>query len=776
MFLSLRSLFLLAFLLQGSLGMPVMQGQSSDSSHLELVQEGGHAPETAKLCSDVKNVMADVTWTYQQARHANTSIFKFCDTVRTTIDMCNKVSDVNRYTTTANDVASPLKHFPYIGPVLKVVQPILQAVSVSTKPVKNFCSIYISRLRLENFRDRCNKVEPYMNSIVSRTTLILADVELAQNLWCTCMKDDKKHVGDGRHPAMSTLVQSGCDCIAGKNGCQNQQAKFGKCTNYSKWTCAPDPAIMKWTNADHLGNKYSCIAPTVEKVSKAVNDQIRNLKVAISETINRLKSLLDWINIFKRLNFFIDMPSLKPLLDAFYAVLGPINWLAERIKWILNQKITIQMPGCEQAQTVEQLETLLQAKTGMTLKQAMTPVTKEQLDAAAKKFADSVVYRDIEVVYHEKMAEHVKRFKEITMVQTTSSSGDQKDSQAYRCRDMTDEEMVEESKGKFKSCADKHTCNITEIFQQACPETCGLCPTGDAAKEGDAKGACKVVGQDDPLATVGNNMVGFFPLTGHTDEPRDFCVDGSATVSRGFVKYTCKDGVLSSSTNIFCRDKTENDEETYVECAPCVPASDSTKRRLLGTDDAKALDDAKVLDDTQMKAHTKSRWGHRHHWHHPHRWHVHVPHHHHFHIPHRHHFHIPHHHHIHIPHRHHFHAAAIVKSIGAGIIAVGKAIGELYCYKITFSFMDIIKGLSNLLSWMMKPIDDFIAWLLNGLGIKIPTFNFPWPNIDINIPSFSFDFNIDFLSFNWPQFEWVLKLLSGISIEIPDLIPKCIKG
>jgi hypothetical protein len=31
--------------------------------------------------------------------------------------------------------------------------------------------------------------------------------------------------------------------------------------------------------------------------------------------------------------------------------------------------------------------------------------------------------------------------------------------------------------------------------------------------------------------------------------------------------------------------------------------------------------------------------------------------------------------------------------------------GELYCYKIKFNVMDIIKGIGNFLSWMMRPIE-----------------------------------------------------------------------
>ena len=281
MLMSLRSLILLAFILQGTLCIPVMQEAASAANAVQLASDG-HAPETVKLCGDIKQVLADVTWSYSNSRSLNTSIWKACDTVSMTIDMCNKASNINTATTTSNDIAKPLKHFPYIGPALKFVQPVLERVSVSTKPVKRLCDLYLDRLKLKQFRDKCHKVKPYMNSLVARTTLVLADVELADSLWCNCMND-----GTGKnkkkHPVMQTLTSSGCACIAGKNGCQNQQAKFGKCADYTKWTCPPDPLIKKYTNAHHIGEKYSCVAPTIEKVSKAINDQVRNLKAAIAE-------------------------------------------------------------------------------------------------------------------------------------------------------------------------------------------------------------------------------------------------------------------------------------------------------------------------------------------------------------------------------------------------------------------------------------------------------------------------------------------------------------
>jgi hypothetical protein len=207
----------------------------------------------------------------------------------------------------------------------------------------------------------------------------------------------------------------------------------------------------------------------------------------------------------------------------------------------------------------------------------------------------------------------------------------------------------------------------------------------------------------------------------------------------------------SDNTNT---DAEEQDASTFV---------DNTEKGMVDLLDAKN-------GATQEVSGRRRRW----HAHHPHRHHLHHPHRHHTHIPHRHHTHIPHHHHLHVPHRHHFHAASIVKSIGAGIIEGVKKIGDLICYEIRFSVMDILKGIGKFLSWMMKPLDAAIAALLRGMGISLPGLNLPWPAFNFNVPNFNFNFDHDFLAFNWPALQFDLKLLAGLSIgELPAIKLPC---
>merc|ERR1711968_298885 len=325
--------------------------------------------------------------------------------------------------------------------------------------------------------------------------------------------------------------------------------------------------------------------------------------------------------------------------------------------------------------------------------------------------------------------EHVaarNHYKSITMVQENAAS-------ASSCKDMTPEQLKQESAGKFTSC-DKALCDDSP---EACPMTCGLCSKKEFAAE---KGACKVPGPDSE-AVVFNGMDGFFQADG-PGEAQDYCdpTGESIKVHKGHFKYTCKDSVLTKDTDkVYCQTGTE-EQETYSECTKCTGLAESAK------DASKELSDIQgqpgssstmlMQNSASASSQAGARWGgRRRRWH---RWHVHHPH--------RHHWHHPHRWHAHAPHRHHFHASAIVKSIGAGIAKAVKTIGELVCFEISFSFMDIIKGLQNLLSWMMAPINAFIDRMLAGLGISLPSIN------------------------------WALELLAALSIDIPNLLPKCMRG
>ena len=77
--------------------------------------------------------------------------------------------------------------------------------------------------------------------------------------------------------------------------------------------------------------------------------------------------------------------------------------------------------------------------------------------------------------------------------------------------------------------------------------------------------------------------------------------------------------------------------------------------------------------------------------------------------------------------------------------AAAAAARAAYCTKISFSVMDIIKGIGNFLSWMMKPIEKLMDALFSALGIALPTLpEMPW--FPLGLPDLDFEF-----LFDWEQ-------------------------
>jgi hypothetical protein len=157
------------------------------------------------------------------------------------------------------------------------------------------------------------------------------------------------------------------------------------------------------------------------------------------------------------------------------------------------------------------------------------------------------------------------------------------------------------------------------------------------------------------------------------------------------------------------------------------------------------------------------------HIHVPHRHHIHVPHRHHIHVPHRHHIHVPHRHHIHVPHRHHFHASKVAsdvaKTVGNGVVSAVKAVGDLVCYSIEFSVMDILNGIGNMLEWMTKPIEAAMKKLFNALGITLPEIP-GLPNVFPDFDLFEWNWDTDFLlTLNWIDFEFAVKLPAPLDMN-----------
>merc|ERR1711998_471540 len=151
------------------------------------------------------------------------------------------------------------------------------------------------------------------------------------------------------------------------------------------------------------------------------------------------------------------------------------------------------------------------------------------------------------------------------------------------------------------------------------------------------------------------------------------------------------------------------------------------------------------------------------------KFHLHVPHRHHIHVPHRHHIHVPHRHHLHVPHRHHFHASKIAsdvaKDVGNGVVSAVKAVGDLVCYSIEFSVMDIINGIGNFLSWMMSPIEDLMNKLFEALGITLPEIP-GLPDVFPDFDLFEWNWDTDFLlTLNWMDYQFALNLPAPLDMN-----------
>lgn len=481
--------------------------------------------------------------------------------------------------------------------------------------------------------------------------------------------------------------------------------------------------------------------------------------------------------------------------------------------------------------TEEELNERVIKATGMTLKEATKPLTgKEYINHPEvlkfrKQFAEQLKYTPIEEWYkREKTQQLLSESKETpkhtaegksetksrpvtnklspmkaamgrlsTALSQKTVFKDPKDPKdvgktnthdvslkANFCKDAPDKNIREEPNDSISSCTQaKKPCS--DFARKMCPATCGLCPSASKVP----KKTCKITAKDVKFQPDDEVPAGFVDYQA-MDTTKGYCVPGSAASSdfKPHKALKChEDGTLKELPKVYCHDPTvAATKHRWVECVTCasilakkkvetdaetqsLDETASMRSKSAKQEDANLDDTAIIATDASEPAETQRLWGggrRR-------RWHAHVPHRHHWHIPHRHHIHIPHRWHVHVPHRHHFHAAAIVKSIGHGVVSAIKKIGELYCYKIKFNVMDIIKGIGNFLSWMMKPIELAVTAIFNALGISLPGI----PGLPGSLPLPPFGLNInwpgDFLYFNWDVFLPSLTKLAGFSVEIPRL-------
>ena len=124
--------------------------------------------------------------------------------------------------------------------------------------------------------------------------------------------------------------------------------------------------------------------------------------------------------------------------------------------------------------------------------------------------------------------------------------------------------------------------------------------------------------------------------------------------------------------------------------------------------------------------------------------------------------------------------AAIIDKVVEVAKQVGSVIVSLYCTKIQFSVMDILKAVGNFLSWMMKPIEDAMNALFSALAIELPTLpGLPW--FELGLPDLSFDFLFDWdlafpVPFNLGAFADYLKDLVKYVQAIPQAAKDAVCG
>jgi hypothetical protein len=807
----------------------------------------GEIPNTWHVCEDVAYLYTKANDLQNKLQYAQGKLKKFCKQVKTTVDTCDKICKIKTATTTADLILTPLKSLPYIGPVLKVASPIVKSIKVKTTTARK-CKDYITSLNMKEMNTSCPKAEQRLNDTNIRMSLIFADIEIAQELWCTC---------DSPKTENSAEVKKGC------NEAQKSK-KFGTCAKPVNCTGHKEVGLR---NAKEIALRCPAIArPKIEQMSGIVNHDIRRLKVCISTTFDALIKMDQIFFWLAKLDFMIHAE--VPVVN-FWNVLAPLDWFLTKIRNALDRTITITMPGCPSSTTSDVLTKLTEQQlnervikaTGMNLTEAMRPLTgkeyanhpevlkfrrqfektlkltpihdwyqREQMlqlsketskamrkgatqrnsAAAQRKREDglrvpvknskplSPMNKTMSRLHTESQNEGAKTM--ITAVPTSSSPPPDPAMKANMCKDAPNV-VLQEANGPISSCAQASAQFCKDHPDDAhryCPVTCKACDPSQLPKE-----TCKITQKDVVHAPEDEVPVGFTdyqPLI----TSKGYCIEGSTEPAKPYKALNCSaGGMITELSGVYCHDPSAPAKKhRYVPCVTCASLvlKANNGRRLLhdeatGLSDAVSrpdkpmaprhfnahpnaanVEDLAVFDDatshtkTQdlVEAETQKLWGggrrrRR-------RWHAHVPHRHHWHVPHRHHFHIPHRWHVHVPHRHHFHVGAIVQSIGHGVISAVKKIGELYCYKIKFNVMDIIKGIGNFLSWMMRPIELAMKGIFDALGITLPGIpglptNLPlppWPELNLNWAG-------DFLSFNWDAVIPSLKKLAAFSLEVPKL-------
>jgi hypothetical protein len=351
------------------------------------VGEGAAVPKTFAVCRDLDYLYAKASTAHNKLHKLQEKLAEQCKKVSKIIKTCNKIDKIKEQTGTAESTLKTLKNLPYIGPVLKLIYPIVRNVKEGTKVASN-CKKFVKNLNLKNLKKNCKKAVRRMKDADMRISLIFADLEVAQELWCSCKAEQTEYQAD---------VKRGCE--RAEEIYKSGNEKFGNCTE-------PVKCPLK-SNARALAIRCpNTVRPVVEKFSDIVDQDVARLRVAVDTTERRLRdvlSLLDWL---KKLDFTLEIE--VPVV-SFFNILSPLAAFVRAVKNALDRTITIRMPGCpsDTPQGRAELQKLTEAElnervlkaTGMNLTQAMKPIDDyaqhPEVLKVRQEFKEKLQYRPI---------------------------------------------------------------------------------------------------------------------------------------------------------------------------------------------------------------------------------------------------------------------------------------------------------------------------------------------------------------------------------------------
>jgi hypothetical protein len=224
--------------------------------------EGAAVPKTFAVCRDLDYLYAKASTAHNKLHKLQEKLAEQCKKVSKIIKTCNKIDKIKEQTGTAESTLKTLKNLPYIGPVLNLIYPIVRNVKEGTKVASN-CKKFVKNLNLKNLKKNCKKAVRRMKDADMRISLIFADLEVVQELWCSCKAEQTEYQAD---------VKRGCE--RAEEIYKSGNEKFGNCTE-------PVKCPLK-SNARALAIRCpNTVRPVVEKFSDIVDQDVARLRVAV---------------------------------------------------------------------------------------------------------------------------------------------------------------------------------------------------------------------------------------------------------------------------------------------------------------------------------------------------------------------------------------------------------------------------------------------------------------------------------------------------------------